>query len=140
MATTASIVSGLTIALIGGSTYDVIDNSLDTGNVTMRREVEKSPYVKGAVQIAAIPDEAQAAMTVRVRAASGTALDTAIADLVSAVTADSWTLQVTTNGKQNSWTCYPASYSVLIDRAYTGLTARVKLVYLRHPTPVAGGF
>lgn len=139
MAVTGSITSTPNITLVGGSTYDIIQDSLVVGQMTWRREVATSPYVHGEVEVGAVRAAGQVAMTVRVSAADQSALQTAIDNLIDAVSVQSYTLSISLDGTAYTWTCGRASYSVTFDVGmYRGKRARVALVVPRHPVPVAG--
>ena len=139
MAVTGSITSTPNITLVGGGTYDVIQDSLVVGQMTWRREVVTSPYVHGDVEVASVRAAGQVALTVRVTAADQSSLQTAINNLIAAVSASSFTLSVSLDGTAYTWTCGRASYSVTFDVGmYRGKRARVALVVPRHPVAVAG--
>jgi hypothetical protein len=139
VAVTASITSTPNITLIGTSTYDIIADSLTSGQVRWRRDTATSPFVHGAVEVGAVKDEPEGAMVVRVVAATQGALQTAIDNLLDAVSLASWTLSVSLDGTAYTWTCGRASYTVTFDFAFhRGKTARVALTFPRHPVPTAG--
>jgi hypothetical protein len=93
-------------------TYFLLEDGLEPGGVTWRRDEVESKYTDGSYEVGAVKEDARASYGVAVKAATQTALHTAVAAIVAAFTQRTFTLQVTIDSISTAYTCKRANYEV----------------------------
>lgn len=123
--------------------YEVVDGSLNAGQVSWRRSLVRSPFVEGAYETNAVRELVEGAtVAVDVNGPDQTTIRTRVAALIAAFTQSTYELHVTLDGIAWAWTCMRADYSVGVvsDDIVFGLAAPVVLQFPRQPVPVAGPY
>ena len=93
-------------------TYFLLEDGLDPGGVTWRRDEVESKYTDGSYEVGAVKEDAGASYGVAVKAATQTALHAAVLAIVNAFTQRTFTLQVTIDSISTAYTCKRANYQV----------------------------
>lgn len=134
-------VGGGNLTLTDPGTYKIRAEGLDIGVVDWRRQLAVSPFVRGAIEVAAIEDQVGASMVVDVTATAQSTLQTRVTTLLAAFKQSTYELHISMDGTDWAWKCMRASYSVAFSQhlPYNKFAA-VTLQFPRSPVPVAGPF
>lgn len=123
--------------------YEVVEDSLNAGQVSWRRSLVRSPFVDGAYETNAVRELVEGGtIAVDVNAANQTTLQSRVTTLINAFSQSTYELHVTLDGIEWAWTCMRADYAVGVasDDIRFGLTAPVAFQFPRQPVPVNGPY
>lgn len=145
MALTAAYVTRASLSLgnlsLADATYKIRKDAFDPGAVAWRRQWATSPFVHGSIEVNATKDITHGAMTVLVRGASASAIQTSVTTLITAMSQSTFALHVTLDGTDWAWTCYRADYSVRFNyQLVKAVMAECHFEMFRKPIPAAGPF
>lgn len=135
--TVAASVGGLNIN--DGASYLLTPQDLNPATVLYRRTQVTSPFVEGRFTVNRVLDAVEGTIVIDVMGSSQSNLQSNIAALVAAFTADEYTLTITIDGATYSWTCEAADYSMLWQHERMhALRVPMRFAFQRQPVPAGG--
>lgn len=142
MATTVTVTRtllSLADLSLSSATYGVLNVPELVAERPWRREVAASRYVHGTIEVGATYDQCVTVPTVKVTAASASALQTAVAALIAAFEQRTFTMTISVDGTDWAWTCQRHAAGMAFDVPMRHRhVARVRLAGTRNPIPVSG--
>ena len=133
---------------VGGGNLDLVNSTykiegedgIRFGQRTWRRNMVSSPFVHGEFPVTQTMGNSQVECNIQIRAASMSALNTAIASLVAAFSQFEYALYVTLDDVTWGWTCFAADIAVeSSDERMAQFNTVARLSIPRLPIPISGG-
>ena len=133
----SSPVNGLNVN--DGVNYILTPNDLNPATVIYRRAQVTSPFVEGRFTTNRVLDAVEATMEIDVLGSSHSNLQSNIASLVAAFSADTYVISITIDGATYSWDCEAADYAMLwAHERMHALRVPMRFAFQRQPTPAGG--
>lgn len=135
--TVSATANGLNIN--DGTNYILVPQNLNPATVTYRRAQVTSPFVEGRFTVNRVLDAVEGEIEIDVIGSSQSALQTNIAALIAAFTADEYVLSITIDGATYSWDCEAADYAMLwVHERMHALRVPMRFAFQRSPVPASG--
>jgi hypothetical protein len=87
--------------------------SYDPGGVTKRRQLLRSPTVRGARQQSSVPDQRQMTLRLRIFGSSKSALDAHVQTWLNVFEQTRYHTSITIQGVETEWACDDADYNLV---------------------------
>jgi hypothetical protein len=129
----------LPVLELNAAPFTVTKEGITPGEITLRREEVKSPYVHGSYVVNQVKDQGQGRVVIQVDAPTYSDLKTHIQTLIDAFSQWDFVITFTFEGAVFQWNCTMADYAVgFVNERWHSKAIEVGFQFPRHPVPLQG--